>query len=231
MNTKYTTIIGIILFAVLLLSATILYNKLAQERNITPNNILQQENAPDSGEELDISSENAQIEDNNNNNEDNNNNDELEIPHKQDSSNAGDESKNLAPDFTVYDSNGNQITLSSFRGRPVVLNFWASWCPPCRSEMPHFNKVYQSMNEEVEFLLVNLTDGVRETQAKASNFVQSAAFSFPIYFDLDFDAAYTYNFSSIPFTIFIDADGYIINTYVGSLSEHQLINFINMIKK
>ena len=71
--------------------------------------------------------------------------------------------KNLAPDFTVYDSQGTAVRLSDYRGTPVVLNFWASWCGPCQREMPDFDAVYQQLGEEVQFLMVNVTDGSRET--------------------------------------------------------------------
>ena len=79
--------------------------------------------------------------------------------------------KQLAPDFTVYDKDGNPVQLSDFRGKPVVLNFWASWCGPCKSEMPDFDKKAAEMAGDVTFLMVNLTDGYQETVESASAFV------------------------------------------------------------
>ena len=63
----------------------------------------------------------------------------------------------LAPDFTVYDGAGNEVRLSDYLGKPVVLNFWASWCGPCRMEMPHFQEKQLELEGEVQFLMVNVT--------------------------------------------------------------------------
>ena len=82
-----------------------------------------------------------------------------------------EEEKYLAPDFIVYDSEGNEVALSDFLGQPVVLNFWASWCGPCKSEMPDFQEVYEEYGEEVQFLMVNLTDGSQETVESASDYI------------------------------------------------------------
>ena len=75
----------------------------------------------------------------------------------------GESEKILAPDFTVYDLDGNEVHLSDFIGKSVVLNFWASWCSPCKMEMPDFNEKYLEIGEEVQFLIINMTDGSRET--------------------------------------------------------------------
>ena len=78
-----------------------------------------------------------------------------------------------APDFTVLDASGNEVHLSDFVGKPVVLNFWASWCPPCKSEMPDFEAVYQACGNDVQFLMVNLTDGNQETLTSAKAYIDS----------------------------------------------------------
>ena len=89
--------------------------------------------------------------------------------------------EHLAPDFTVYDANGNPVKLSDFIGKPVVLNFWASWCPPCKSEMPDFQEVYQELGGQVQFLMVNTT--VSDTMADAKAFIQSMGYTFPVFYD------------------------------------------------
>ena len=73
--------------------------------------------------------------------------------------------RTAAPDFTAYDADGNAVQLSDYFGKPLVLNFWASWCGPCKSEMPAFQQAYEQ-EDGVQFLLVNMTGG-RETQADA----------------------------------------------------------------
>jgi thiol-disulfide isomerase/thioredoxin len=136
----------------------------------------------------------------------------------------------LAPDFTVYDAQGNAHKLSDFRGKPVVLNFWASWCGPCKSEMPDFDAAYQTHGQEVQFLMVNLTDGYQETKESASAFVAGSGYSFPVFYDTDVDAAQVYGISAVPVTYFIDASGYLIAVGQGALSAENLEKGITMIK-
>ncbi len=136
-----------------------------------------------------------------------------------------------APDFTVYDQEGNAVRLSDYRGKPVVLNFWASWCGPCRSEMPDFDEAYQEMGDEIQFLMVNLTDGSRETVEGASEFVKEQGYSFPILFDSSYEASTAYQVFSIPTTIFIDAEGYGAAQASGAIDREILQEGIDMIWK
>ena len=134
----------------------------------------------------------------------------------------------LAPDFTVYDKDGNEVNLSSFFGKPIVLNFWASWCPPCRMEMPDFNEKYLELGDEVHFLMVNMTTG-RETKQSAQEFIQEENFSFPIYFDTNQDAAITYSAYSLPTTYFINASGEAVAQATGAIDIDTLQRGIDMI--
>ena len=127
-------------------------------------------------------------------------------------------SKTSAPDFTVQDVNGNPVSLSDFNGKPVVLNFWASWCPPCKAEMPDYEKMVQQYSGRgVVFMMVNMTDGDRETTATAKQFLKQSKCTFTAYFDVNLSAANTYGISSIPDSIFIDKDGNIVNAYEGMI--------------
>lgn len=141
------------------------------------------------------------------------------------------ELKNQAKDFTVFDAEGNKVKLSNFKGKPIVLNFWASWCPQCKSEMPHFNEVYADALDDVQFMMVDLTDGKRETQSDGQKYVENMGYDFPVYFDKEQQASNIYAISSIPTTYFIDAEGDIVKSYVGAIDKKTIIYAINLIKK
>ena len=135
-----------------------------------------------------------------------------------------------APDFTVYDLEGNPVQLSGFFGKPIVLKFWASWCGPCHSEMPEFQKKYEELGEEIQFLMINMTDGQRETPSVAYEFIFGEGYTFPVYYDTDMDAAMTYEVYSLPTTVFIDAQGNIVAQATGALDAATLQRGIDMIQ-
>ena len=134
------------------------------------------------------------------------------------------------PDFTVYDIDGNEVHLHDYFGKPIVLNFWASWCGPCKSEMPDFNEVYQELGEEVQFLMINMTDGDRETVEIASEFVAGQGYTFPVFYDTAQHAAITYGVYSLPTTLFIDAEGYLVAYAPGAIPRESLLQGIDMIR-
>lgn len=130
------------------------------------------------------------------------------------------------PDFTVLDAEGRQVKLSDYFGKPIVLNFWASWCPPCKSEMPHFEAAYLK-NPDVQFLMVNMTSGDDMDNAKA--FIAENGYTFPVFFDTTGEAGYVYQATSLPMTLFIDETGVLITYGIGALSAETLDKGISMI--
>ena len=133
------------------------------------------------------------------------------------------------PDFIVYDKDGRAVSLSSFRGKPVVLNFWASWCPPCKAEMPDFQAAWEARGEDVHFLMVNLTDGGQETRQSADAFLATTGYTYPVYYDEDVNAATVYGVYSIPTTYFIAADGTGVAYASGAIDAETLQKGLDML--
>jgi len=124
-------------------------------------------------------------------------------------------------DFVVFDGDGNEVRFSDFSGQPVVLNFWTTWCPACVRSSPYFDQLYLETDDSVHILKINLPGG-RETRQAVDNFMYTNGYSFPVYFDLNGDAARTFGIRSIPDTIFINADGQITARIVGAVNERTL---------
>lgn len=120
---------------------------------------------------------------------------------------------------------GEKVLLDSYVGRPIVLNFWASWCPPCREEMPIFAE-QQLINPDIVFLYINQTDGIRETKEKARGFLKNEGLSMPVQFDETSDSAIKFGLTALPSTYFIDAKGNIRNRAMGALSKETLVSAI-----
>ncbi len=121
-----------------------------------------------------------------------------------------------APDFTVQTLDGKYVSLSDFRGKTVLLNFWATWCPPCRSEMPDMEKVYRErLDKDVVILAVDVQEAAVPVQA----FVDRFGITFPILMDVSGDIAKLYGVQSLPTSYFIDKQGRITSFSLGALNE------------
>ncbi len=134
-----------------------------------------------------------------------------------------------AIDFTMQDKDGDSVSLYSKLGKPVIINFWASWCSPCKAELPDFQLAYEEYGDDVEFMMVNLTDGRSETVEGASGFINAQGYTFPVYFDVNQEGAMAYYVASIPTTYFIDAEGNIVAYAQGMLDYDTLMQGIDMI--
>ena len=134
-----------------------------------------------------------------------------------------------AADFTVYDFDGSEVHLSDFAGKPIVLNFWASSCGPCRSEMPDFQTAYEVLGEEVQFVMVNVTDGHWDTLDTASAYITDSGFTFPVYYDTTVEAAIAYGVRGLPTTVFINSEGNIIANRSGAMNYEILMGGIDLI--
>lgn len=154
---------------------------------------------------------------------------EDQTPQGSDAPAETEPSKVEAPDFTVENANGEEVKLSDYVGKPIVLNFWASWCSPCKSEMPEFNEAWEELDGEVQFLMVNMTDGSRETVDTAKEYVEGQGFSFPVFFDTGSEAAMAYSAYSLPTTYFIDAEGYVVARAVGAIDRDTLQKGLDLI--
>lgn len=142
-----------------------------------------------------------------------------------------DEQVETAPDFKFLNMDEEEVYLSDYFGKPIVLNFWATWCGPCQMEMPYFDAAYKQYGNDINFLIVNLTDGSRDTVESAKSFVNEKGFSFPIGFDTEYDGVYTYGVSSIPMTLFIDKDGVIQAYQIGTIDEGVLNEQLELLVK
>ena len=124
----------------------------------------------------------------------------------------------FAPNFTVYNEKGEKVTLHSLKGKPIILNFWASWCGNCKMEMPYFQDMYEKYGDEIHFVMVDMVDDQRETQEIGSAFVKENGFTFPVYYDNDLDVAMNYGIYALPTTFFLNDDLSLVQGYTGALS-------------
>lgn len=145
--------------------------------------------------------------------------------------NKTQEDAKTAPDFTVVDLNGKEVKRSDYLGKPLVINFWATWCPYCVEELPEFDEVYAEVKSDVAFLMVDVPDGQRETVEKASEFIAQNGYQFPVVYDTEANAVTNYGVRGFPTTIFIDSDGKIVSSQEGKISKELLKKNISLIQK
>lgn len=136
----------------------------------------------------------------------------------QESTEATEAQSHPAVDFIVKDFDGNDVKLSDYFGKPIVLNFWAYWCGPCQKEMPEFNAKYEELGGEVVFLMVHADPDT----AKGKELVETGGYTFPVVFDETYQAAATYGIRAYPTTFFIDSEGNLQGYHAGIMSAELL---------
>ena len=120
----------------------------------------------------------------------------------------------LAPDFTLSVLDSQDIGLADLIGKPVILNFWASWCPPCKAEMPDFQEAFQEYrSSDLQIIAINSTN--QDSLYDVSKFIEEHEISFPIPLDLTGSVSRDYSIHSLPTTYFIDKNGVIQNIIIG----------------
>ena len=148
-----------------------------------------------------------------------------------DSSNVEEESETQAIpafDFTLVDQYGNTHTLSDYKGKVVFLNFWATWCPPCREEMPHIEELYNSYNlNQDEVVILGVANPWSENYTNTREGTKEEVIAFPVVFDETGDVYYDYMISSLPTTFMIDKEGNIFGYVPGMLTKANMLSIIN----
>lgn len=131
---------------------------------------------------------------------------------------VGLEKEQQAPDFTLSTLTGESVKLSSLRGKTVILNFWTTWCPPCKSEMPDMQQFYSDYKKNnIMIIGVNLTDNESSTK-QVKDFAQQYKISFPILLDTKGEIRKQYKIITIPTTYIIDSNGIIVENVVGPMT-------------
>jgi peroxiredoxin len=137
----------------------------------------------------------------------------------QDNENTGLDIGNLAPDFVLQSLGENTVQLSNFRGKKaVVINFWATWCPPCREEMSAFEDIFVANKDNLEILGVNL----QESERAINNFLLEIPVTFTLLLDPDKGVKELYNVFTQPVTYFVDKEGVIVDKKFGPLTPQEI---------
>lgn len=131
-----------------------------------------------------------------------------------------------APDFTLTTLDGKQRSLSELKGKAIMLNFWGTWCPPCKTEMPAIQQAY-IMNKNRGFEVVSIN--IRENELPVSNFAKQMGLTFPIWMDKDREVVKQYKIGPIPSSFFINREGEIVKRVEGPLQLGQLQQLIDQI--
>jgi len=133
----------------------------------------------------------------------------------------------VAPDFVLKSLDGESVQLSDFEGKGVFLNFWGTWCEPCKREMPYMERQYQYYKEQgVEIIAIN----VAESNLAVENFVNQHGLSFPVVLDKNMEVLNAYGVDPLPTTFLINPDGEVIDIITGQMTERNIRDYMELIK-
>jgi peroxiredoxin len=125
-------------------------------------------------------------------------------------------------DFELSTLTGEKVTLSQFRGQAVIINFWGTWCPPCRNEMPLFQTAYETHQPDLVILAVNVNDAVGSVE----RYVEEMGLTFPILLDETGDVRSQFQVRGFPTTYFVDRDGVLREQFIGELNQSQMDDYL-----
>lgn len=133
------------------------------------------------------------------------------------------------PQTQVMDNQGQTLQLPDLiANKPTIINFWASWCPPCRKEMPYLQSLYEEYSSDINFIMVNATQSKpSETIQKASQFIEDQGYTFPVYFDHNMSSQINLGVRTLPSTLIVDQDGKIVYGFRGLVPEAKLREIIS----
>ncbi|MCY8232186.1 TlpA family protein disulfide reductase [Priestia endophytica] len=139
----------------------------------------------------------------------------------------GIEEGKMAPSFTLSSLSGEEIALEHLKGKKVILNFWATWCPPCKKEMPEMQKISKAHGEEVEILAINSTDNEKSVKS-VEDFIEEGGYTFTALLDPEGEVnGNLYKTVAFPTSYFINEEGKIVKRINGQLTEKEMLQFIN----
>lgn len=217
MKQKKKLLLIVLIFAVLIAGAAILYNTLkntGREGGLAKTG---SSSGQDSGSDTDPDSDSAE------------NKDSGSGSAKDDAGQEKNASLPSAPDFTVQDAAGKDVALSDLFGRPIVLNFWNSNCPPCRQEMPDFEEIHKE-NPDIRFVMVDTVGANGETLESGKAYIEEEGFTFPVYYDVKMEASTAYQIRAFPTTFLIDSNGKIVSYGEGMLDKETLLTALEDVK-
>ncbi|MDQ0149324.1 TlpA family protein disulfide reductase [Eubacterium multiforme] len=161
------------------------------------------------------------------NNEYNNKQNEQSKTSESESKEEKDKKYPKAPEFTLTDLKDKKVSLSDYKGKYVMINFWATWCSACKSELPDLEKFYKANKNNKDFKL--LTIDVGESKDAVEKFMKENKYNFHVLLDKNTEVSYNYTATALPTTVLIDKEGYIKKIIMGAMNENSMNSYKEML--